>query len=663
MLWADHWQMLADGSNDRPYRIVTSAQFSRCVIRLPTRTLHRAVLAALLCVWFLALASVCALGQETNSGPSKLPRIAINNNTVPAGVLSNGVLNLKLEISKGEWYPESEDGPHITVYAFSEAGKAPCIPGPLIRVPEGSQIKLRIHNTLEVPIKLHGLNQRPGKDTPVTLAANEEREIDFPAGAPGTYLYWAGAPNDGPASLIAARLDPAPSQLTGAFIVEEGGSTHADRVFVIGMWTQIDDPNSLKDFREFGTINGKSWPYYERLRYNVGETVHMRWINASGSNHPMHMHGSFYRIDATSDSEREDALPPEQRPMVVTHLMPFRTAMEITWKPDRPGRWLFHCHILAHIVESTAGPYGSLSAIQSEHPLYHEHGAPMVGLAIALDVAGHSADRKSNYSHPRKMTLVIQEQRSNPTEVHAQLIDGQRVVESAGLMGPPIVLHRGEPVEISVENHMPQETAIHWHGIELESYYDGVPEFSGMGSQVTPPILPGSKFLVRFTPPRAGTFIYHTHWHDVAQLAGGLYGPIIVLDAGQSYDPATDLAFVAGGGNQNLLINGRIEGIPLHWRAGQRYHVRLINIMVNNGVQFSLSSAEVPVRWRAVGKDGMQLPAAQQVISEAKLRVVPGETYDFEITAAAGDLILHVFRPGLSNLVAEKTIDTPIHVQ
>jgi FtsP/CotA-like multicopper oxidase with cupredoxin domain len=596
---------------------------------------------------------------------ANLPRITTHNNTVPAGVFRSGVLNLNLEIVKGEWYPEAEDGPHVAVYAFAEAGKAPSIPGPLIRVPEGAQIKLRVHNTLAAPVRLHGFNQRPGKDEAVVLAANEERELDFAAGAPGTYFYWASSPDDSSLAGLAstAPLDPAPSQLTGAFIVDESGKPQADRVFVIGMWTQIDDPHSLKDFREFATINGRSWPYSEHLRHNVGDTVHMRWVNASAANHPMHMHGSFYRLDATSDGETQASLPPEQRPMLVTHLMTARTAMELTWKPDRPGHWLFHCHILAHIVESNARPYGSLTAIQSEHPMYHEHGAPMVGLAIALDVDGPSAIKKTDYSHARKMTLAIQERHSDQVGIHMQLIEGPNTAESSGLMGPPIALHRGEPVEITVENQMQQETAIHWHGIELESYYDGVPEFSGMGSQVTPPILPGGKFVVRFAPPRAGTFIYHTHWHDVGQLSGGLYGPLIVLDPGQAYDPATDFAFVAGGGNQNLRINGHDDGTPLQWSAGQRYHIRLINIMLNTGVQFSLSSAGAPLRWRAVGKDGMQLPPEQQAMGDAKLKVVPGETYDFEITPTAGDFVLRAFRPGASNLAAEKTIDTPIHVE
>src|SRR6476660_1666399 len=67
--------------------------------------------------------------------------------------------------------------------------------------------------------------------------------------------------------------------------------------------------------------NGKAWPYDERLLYRVGEIVHMRWINASEALHPMHMHGAFYRVDTTSDGQREKVLPPEQRPMVVTQIL------------------------------------------------------------------------------------------------------------------------------------------------------------------------------------------------------------------------------------------------------------------------------------------------------------------------------------------------------
>ena len=66
---------------------------------------------------------------------------------------------------------------------------------------------------------------------------------------------------------------------------------------------------------------------------------------------------------------------------------------------------------------------------------------------------------------------------------------------------------RGQPVRITVVNRLAEPTAVHWHGIELESYYDGVPGFSGAGRRVTPLIAPGDSFVVRFTPPRCG----HVH--------------------------------------------------------------------------------------------------------------------------------------------------------
>jgi Multicopper oxidase len=56
--------------------------------------------------------------------------------------------------------------------------------------------------------------------------------------------------------------------------------------------------------------------------------------------------------------------------------------------------------------------------------------------------------------------------------------------------------------------------------VELESYYDGVPGWGAKDNELTPVIKPGGSFIVRFTPPRAGTFMYHTHLNDEAQLSG-----------------------------------------------------------------------------------------------------------------------------------------------
>ena len=82
--------------------------------------------------------------------------------------------------------------------------------------------------------------------------------------------------------------------------------------------------------------------------------------------------------------------------------------------------------------------------------------------------------------------------------------------------------------------------------MELDSYYDGVHGFSGVGPRQTPIIAAGDHFVVRFTPPRAGTFIYHTHLHDHRQLSSGLYGAMVVVEPGETFDEATDHVLVLG---------------------------------------------------------------------------------------------------------------------
>jgi FtsP/CotA-like multicopper oxidase with cupredoxin domain len=184
------------------------------------------------------------------------------------------------------------------------------------------------------------------------------------------------------------------------------------------------------------------------------------------------------------------------------------------------------------------------------------------------------------------------------------------IQDKPGLIGPPIILTRGQPVEIEIVNKLHDPTAIHWHGIELESYYDGVPGWSGADMQITPPIAPASSFVARMIPPRVGIFIYHTHWHDEYQLTNGIYGPLIVLPPGEKFDPDSDIPFVFSIGDfgalgEMALINGTPQSRAVQLQAGKKYRFRLINISTNNqGMQVSLGNKNGPVEWRIIAKDG-----------------------------------------------------------
>jgi manganese oxidase len=185
-----------------------------------------------------------------------------------------------------------------------------------------------------------------------------------------------------------------------------------------------------------------------------------------------------------------------------------------------------------------------------------------------------------------------------------------------GVPGPPLLLTRGETTAITVINRSDELTTVHWHGMELESVYDGVAGWSGAGSNLAPLIAPGDSFTVSFTPPRAGTYIYHTHMDEGTQLLTGSYGPLIVLEPGQRFDPDTDLILMVGRAvNDDVnrhAINGRHEPPPLTLRAGTTYRLRIINILPAAPMEVELRPTRHCSRWTPVAKDGADLPRALQ---------------------------------------------------
>jgi FtsP/CotA-like multicopper oxidase with cupredoxin domain len=127
-----------------------------------------------------------------------LEEISINDNRKAAGELRDGVLYLNLETRTGNWYPETHEGNPLQVYAFAEAGKPLQLPGPLIRVTEGTIINAEIHNTIPgSPLVLRGFYSRPGNDRDsVTIQYGETYKVQFKAGKAGTYFYWASSGAD-----------------------------------------------------------------------------------------------------------------------------------------------------------------------------------------------------------------------------------------------------------------------------------------------------------------------------------------------------------------------------------------------------------------------------------------------------------------------------------
>lgn len=586
-----------------------------------------------------------------------MPVVTANDNRTPAGTLDKRILRLQLELREGRWYPENDGGPYRDVYAFAEAGHAPQSSGPLIRVREGTQIRVTVHNALAVAAEIHGLHSHPGDSKEMLqLAPGETGEREFAAGEPGSYLYWATTSN----RQLVRRTGPE-SALSGAFVIDRPGERPDDRIFVVGL---MEDPT---DHRQIASINGKSWPYTDQLTLNVGETYHWRVINGSFDPHAMHLHGFYFTVDGVGDEEHYERFPEERRRQAVTELIDPGHAFEMTWVPDRAGNWLFHCHMLVHMsVPKALHPGEDHAAARSGA----ERSASMGGLVIGLSVlpAAGAAPALAPTKAARKLQLVISE---NPEKIPLYRLEVKDPnvpakpgdEKTSSLLGPPIVLRRGEDVEIEVRNESRNPTAIHWHGIELESYYDGVPGWTGSAQQTSPAIAPGASFVARMAPPRAGTFIYHTHWHDRTQLLNGMYGPLIVVEPGQTYDPERDKIFVVSTGDyapfgEMLLINGAPEPVPVALQTGIRYRLRLINITANDpDVRVKLVSQAVPVEGTVVARDGADVPTALRMLTKIDLALPVGSTLDVEYQSdREGYVEMQVPAPGFQALVMQPLV-------
>jgi len=609
-----------------------------------------------------------ALGQAPAAD-----EIIANQNRTSAGKIENGILTIRLELRNGSWRPEADDGPQLFVQAFGEEGHTGQIPGPMLRMPEGTNVHVTVANKLKMKATVYGLDTRPGDGkTGIEVAAGETRDVTFKAGAPGTYFYWARTVT--PADK--ARPYLADAYLNGAFVVDPAGAVPPDRVFVVN--AMLAPADVLHHDFEVLTINGKSYPYTEPIEYTQGETIRWRVINAGFGGHPMHLHGAFYQVLSLGDSEADTAYAEGERQSVVTQNLRSGHTMMMEWKPEHAGRWLFHCHFAAHIstdehvpvlADTSAPNHEAHEAMPAPHEHHEAMGAmnDMAGLVIVINVKaapGSAPAREQPARH--KVDLVIEPTAAGgkaPT-FSCSVREGKKIVASEDkAMGPPIVVTRGEPTEITVLNHLKVPTVIHWHGMELDSYYDGVIG-GGTGNQVTPAIPPGGTFAARFTPNRAGTFIYHTHAADPEQLSGGVYGALIVLDPGEQFDPEHDRLLILGARETSfdatrLTLNGAEQPNPMRLNRGVKYRLRLINMGANLAAGFQLGSKENPASWHAIAKDGATLPPRLATTSEASLKIMSGEVYDFEFQPEApGEIPLQI-----ENLVGKAKLSGKIVVQ
>jgi FtsP/CotA-like multicopper oxidase with cupredoxin domain len=612
----------------------------------------------------LALALAVFATGDGSPARRALPVAAPNENTRPAGTLRNGILTVALEARLATWYPDGDSLPGIDVEAFAEPGREPTVPGPLLRVPAGTEIRATIRNALSTDSLIFlapTLTHRGGQvHDSVVVAPGRAETLRFRAVEPGNYIYRAIT------SRPMGRTFQVGGLLTGAIVVDTPATTRPrDRVFVMTVHADSALPGvGIPDpARSVFAINGRSWPHTPRLDATVGDTLRWRVLNASLDVHPMHLHGFYFRIDEHTGREE----PRESGRRVVTERMSPFSSMSLTWIPERAGNWLFHCHHQLHVAPhrplgtSTAGKQAAGHGDHVNHAL-----TGMNGLVLGIRVRPRPGERVAEPAGGRRhLRLLAVHDPGLPDSTPSMrfiLEEGggpsRRRTESIVGFSPTISLTRGEPVSITVVNQLDEPTAVHWHGIELESYHDGVAGFGGFAQRITPIIAPRDSFEARFTPPRAGTFIYHSHVNEVRQQRAGLLGALVVRESAAADSVAEHVLFLKTshlGGDvltAAVTVNGRVNPDTLVLRAGERVRLRVVNMTtVNASAAVTLTARSdsvlllgrdtMLVQWRMVAKDAQALPSHAAVVARQMTSI--GETYDFEyVPNQRGNLRLEV---------------------
>jgi FtsP/CotA-like multicopper oxidase with cupredoxin domain len=147
--------------------------------------------------------------------------------------------------------------------------------------------------------------------------------------------------------------------------------------------------------------------------------------------------------------------------------------------------------------------------------------------------------------------------------------------------------------------------------------------------------------------------MYHAHVDEVPEQAAGLEGALIVRDPGESAMPDDHALFFKGDGDDPahpLEINGQPNPDTLVLHAGRPARLRLLNLSTRNPTPafwltarsdsaFANRGDTLVVRWRALAKDGFDLPPGTQSTRAAGQMVSMGETYDFEYTPSRRGLL------------------------
>ncbi|TFD81540.1 multicopper oxidase family protein [Cryobacterium sp. Sr8] len=223
--------------------------------------------------------------------------------------------------------------------------------------------------------------------------------------------------------------------------------------------------------------------------------------------------------------------------------------------------------------------------------------------------------------------------------------DASALTFNGGIPGPTLRLKAGDRLSVRLRNELQDPTNLHVHGLHVS------PEGSGDNPFVM--VEPGDAFDYEYELPAdhpPGVYWYHPHHHGTVadQVAGGLFGAIIVEDpepieaarerlllisdvsldgSGQIAD-VSPMARMLGREGDLVLVNGRLTP-RLAARPGERERWRVVNACVSRYLRLRLDGA----RLQLIGIDSGRFSSPRDV---DEVLLAPGNRADLLVTTTAG---------------------------
>jgi FtsP/CotA-like multicopper oxidase with cupredoxin domain len=252
------------------------------------------------------------------------------------------------------------EGVSVTAYTYNGT-----VPGPLIRVTEGDQVRVVVKNELPDPttIHWHGVEVPNAMDgvpdmTQDPIQPGETFTYEFIAKPAGTFMYHSHYEGDiqvGAGLYAPLIIDPK---------TPEDNPPVVDLTLMISEWldrgelTYAAMPMSGMEPNYF-TLNGKAFPSTETISVKVGQRVRLRLMGIGQFIHPMHLHGFPFKVVAT-----DGHLVPEAAQLTKdTISVAPGERYDIEFTPTEPGQWMLHCHILHHTTNDNVEPGGLMLVV------------------------------------------------------------------------------------------------------------------------------------------------------------------------------------------------------------------------------------------------------------------------------------------------------------